>query len=147
VRSREPVAFALADGRYVLVPRLVNLLIGNDYAEFEVMTEQRYAGDRIERLLLRIAAAPIVFVRNGQDHTGDDAAQHLRQKLAALGKPPTVDEFVEQVASRSSTTGEAYSVRLPDGATLPMASWLQRELQAIDAPPPAGQPAAQPAKK
>ena len=72
------------------------------------------------------------------------SAEHLRQKLGTLPKAPTVDEFVEQIASRSSTSGEAYSVRLPDGATLPMASWLQRELQALDAPPTAGQPAAQP---
>ena len=44
----------------------------------------------------------------------------------------TAAQFIDQIASRSSTTGEIYKVRLQDGRTLPAAKVLRDELARMD---------------
>lgn len=81
---------------------------------------------KIEAALLRIESSPLKFIRNGDEHDGKAAADHLRQKLKSAGdKVKTFDDFVEQVATRSSMSGEAYLVKLQDGKTVELAKWLR----------------------
>ena len=50
----------------------------------------------------------------------------------------SVDEFIEAIASRSSTTGNGYQVKLVDGSTLSSRDWLTREWKSLshkDGPP------------
>jgi hypothetical protein len=131
-RDGDHVEVALGRERAVLhLRRLVNLLIGDDHAEFAVMPAARFAQSRIDALLARIAASDAVFVREGRDHTGAEAAALLRAKLAAWPgrEPPTLD--VDEIASRSSTTGNDYEVRLATGARVPARQWLLAELEAM----------------
>lgn len=135
LRERDHVAFALGDQQYVLaVQRLVNVLVGDDHAEFVVQPAAAFRPDRIGELLRAVETSDAVFVREGKDYAGEAAAQFLRAKLAAhRGPAPTVDEFVDRVASVSSRNGEPYQVRRADGTVLPMRDWLRAELQRIDA--------------
>lgn len=89
---------------------------------------------RIERLLRFVETRKrMVFVRNGKDHSSSEAAAFLRAKYAKLGGGvTTAKQFIEQIATRSSTTGEIYEVRLPDGRTLPAATVLREELARMD---------------
>jgi hypothetical protein len=51
------------------------------------------------------------FVRAGIDYSGAEAARFLRAKLQAQGASVrTAEDFVERIASRSSTTGRPYRV-------------------------------------
>lgn len=89
---------------------------------------------RIERLIRFVETQKrMVFVRNGKDHSSQEAALFLRAKYAKMGAHvTTAAQFIDQIASRSSTSGEIYKVRLADGSTLPAAKVLREELARMD---------------
>ncbi len=91
-------------------------------------------GARIERLLRYIETQPQAkFMRNGTAYSGQEAAQFLRAKFEKMGEHVgTAAQFIEQIASRSSTSGEAYLIRFADGRTVPAAQFLGDELKRID---------------
>lgn len=137
VNERDFVELPLAGERCVLVvDKLVNLLIGDDHAEFTVRPAAGFQPDRIGLLLRAVAASPDTFLREGAEHTGPVAAQFLLARLGGpVGRAVTVDEFVDRIASRSSRTGEPYHVRATDGTVTTMQQWLRTELQRLDAQP------------
>ena len=73
--------------------------------------------EKIERLLKAIESAEgDLFIRNGVEHSAKDAAEHLRSKWNAAGSEiKSVDDFIDNIASKSSLSGELYRVRLIDG--------------------------------
>lgn len=80
------------------------------------------------------ARVELKFVRNGRDYPAADAAHFLREKLHARGGAVrTAEAFVEQIATRSSTTGQPYLIRWPDGRSQPAADFLRAELRRLDA--------------
>ena len=126
VRAGEQIAFNLGENRYVVtVERLVNKLIGGDFGLFAVSQSGRSERARILRLIEYIEGADIGFVREGQTYTAAEAAQHLRTKFeGAGGHVKTLDDFIAKVASRSSTTGNPYQVKLRDGTAVDAEAWL-----------------------
>lgn len=90
---------------------------------------------RIERLLGFIETQKgVEFMRNGKAHSGADAARFLRGKLEKMGESVgTAQQFIDQIASKSSTTGQPYLIRLSDGRLVPAAKVLGDELARIDA--------------
>ncbi|HRP27333.1 MAG TPA: DUF5329 family protein [Burkholderiaceae bacterium] len=89
---------------------------------------------RIERLIHFVETRKdMVFVRNGKDHSSGEAALFLRAKYAKMGgHVTTAAQFIDQIASRSSTTGEIYKVRFADGRLVPAGKVLREELARID---------------
>jgi len=85
---------------------------------------------RVERLLDRVAAQTEVrFIRNGEAHSAQAAAEHLRLKLRNAGsRISTAEQFVEHLASRSSITGRPYRLRFPDGSEVDAGPWLMKAL-------------------
>lgn len=85
---------------------------------------------RIDRLIDAVARRQDArFVRNGKAYSAADAASFLREKLKAnAAKVKTAQDFIEQVASRSSTTGQPYLIRFADGRELAAAEFLRAEL-------------------
>ena len=89
----------------------------------------------IEALIRRVAdARGVIFIRNGSEYAAADAATHLRRKLdASKGRIRTPEAFIDKLGSRSSMSGKAYRVRLPDGRVLDSATWLNGLLADIRA--------------
>jgi thiol-disulfide isomerase/thioredoxin len=88
---------------------------------------------KIDRLLETLEKSDAVFIRNGEDYTGGRAADHLRTKLKnARGRVTTAREFIEQLASKSSTSGEAYMVKAKDGETVPSKEWFTKQLESLE---------------
>ena len=89
---------------------------------------------RIERLIQFVEAQRgIRFVRNGSAYSAQDAAKFLRGKLNKMGEHVnTAQQFIEQIASKSSTSGEPYLIRFADGRVLPSATVLADELKRMD---------------
>ncbi len=89
---------------------------------------------RIDRLIDAVGQRrDIRFVRNGKEYTSVQAADFLRGKLQwNIEKVRTTQDFIAQVGTRSTTSGDAYQVRLADGRTLPSAEFLAPELQRIE---------------
>ncbi|MEX2317506.1 MAG: DUF5329 family protein [Pirellulales bacterium] len=117
--------------------QLNNSLIGEDFASLiisesadGVLTEEA----KIERLLAAVRGLQgAKFIRNGAEYSAEEAADHLRMKWrAASGKITTAQQFIEGVASRSSTSGEPYQIRMPDGEVVHADAYLGKVLREIE---------------
>lgn len=89
---------------------------------------------RIERLLAMIGTRRDVrMVRNGEEHDAAKAVYFLRKKLDSMGGDiKTCEEFIDRIASRSTTTGQLYWVKLSDGRDMPAGDFLRLELARLD---------------
>lgn len=92
---------------------------------------------RIERLIAYVGAQrKLSFVRNGDAYSAREAATFLRQKFERMGEHVgTAAQFIDQIGSRSSTTGEPYLIRFADGRTMTAAQFLGEELRRMDRQP------------
>ena len=83
----------------------------------------------IDELISFVQASGVRFIRNGTEYSGAEAADHLRDKLAAAGdRVKTTDDFITGIASKSYISGKPYLVKFPDGRTQPMGDWLRAHL-------------------
>jgi hypothetical protein len=117
--------------------QLNNALVGEDVATFiisessdSVLTEEA----KIERLIAAVGELQgAMFLRNGAEHSAAEAADHLRMKWRAAGsKIRTAQQFIEGVASKSSTSGEPYQIRMPDGKVVQADAYLREQLREIE---------------
>jgi len=88
---------------------------------------------RIEQLLTTLAQDPHhQFERSGTRYTGTEAARFLRAKWQAKGSHiRTAEEFVEQIGSRSTTTGKPYRVCTGPEACIPAREHLTSVLKGL----------------
>jgi hypothetical protein len=89
---------------------------------------------RIEHLLQTVESLKgAAFIRNGTEYDARDAGKHLRMKLKLAGdRVKTAEDFIEVCASRSSFSGEAYKIRLPDGTITETAPFFRAKLREFD---------------
>jgi hypothetical protein len=90
----------------------------------------------IESLLSRIEASACRFKRNGSWHAPAEARAHLQRKLDYLqgkGAVASAEQFIERAATRSSISGQAYSVQCGSQAPQPSGEWLFGQLQQLRA--------------
>ena len=88
---------------------------------------------QIEELIAAIErVTDAAFIRNGRPYSAATAAEFLRRKWrhrdAEVG---SADDFIEKVASFSSTTGQPYLIRFSDGRETPCAIFLRTELSSL----------------
>jgi Family of unknown function (DUF5329) len=83
----------------------------------------------IDYLLGRIEQSSCQFVRNGTTHPPADAAEHLRKKRTAARREMTPEQFIENIASKSSMSGEPYLIRCKGQADEQLGVWLRRALK------------------
>jgi hypothetical protein len=89
---------------------------------------------RIDRLIDAVGQhKDLRFLRNGREYTAAQAADFLRGKLKwRVEKVKTMQDFIDEVGTRSTTSGDPYFVRLADGRVLPSAEFLREELRRIE---------------
>jgi len=89
---------------------------------------------RVERLIAYVESrTDVAFVRNGTAYNSQDAASFLRGKMDAMGdRVTTAQQFIDFIASRSSTSGEPYMVRHADGHMEHSAKFLGEELKRME---------------
>lgn len=94
----------------------------------------------IDALLGRLQASGCQFNRNGSWHNAAEARTHLLRKLDYLeGKNlvSSTEQFIEQAASKSSSSGKPYLVRCGQAAAVESGPWMSSELKSIRAAAPA----------
>ena len=129
MRRRRP-SFGKIVVRHLLLATLVVVLAFAFAAKGFADNQSEHA--KIDYLLQSVASSHLVFVRNGKDYSGEEAKDHLENKLNFVGKRVrTADEFIIYVASGSSITGAPYYVRFPNGKKEEAAVWLRSKLAAI----------------
>ena len=85
----------------------------------------------IDHLFDYIAKSSCKFNRNGAWHDMVMARSHVINKyewLKERGKIESAESFIDNAATRSSLSGEAYLVQCPGAAAMPSAAWLKSEL-------------------
>jgi hypothetical protein len=89
---------------------------------------------KIEALLQHMATlTEVVFIRNEKAYQAATAVQFLRGKWRAKwDEIRTAQDFIETIASVSSTTGQPYRLRFPDGRVLPSRDYLRTVLPQLE---------------
>ena len=88
------------------------------------------ASNEIDHLLDFVRRSDVVFIRNGQEHTPAEAADHLQKKREHFRKDiKSAEDFVATSATKSIVSGELYMIRTKDGQTQECAKWLLEELK------------------
>jgi hypothetical protein len=89
---------------------------------------------RIAALLDSVERSGATFIREKKAYSAVEGRKHLERKLRHAGnRVKTAEDFIEGVASRSSTTGRAYMIKLPSGEQMETEPWLRQRLAEIDA--------------
>ncbi|MCU0590112.1 MAG: DUF5329 domain-containing protein [Desulfobacterales bacterium] len=85
---------------------------------------------RIEELIAAVAhQTDAAFIRNNQTYDSTIAAEFLRRKWQAqAARVGSAEDFIEKVASFSSTSGRPYLIRFGDGREIPCSVFLRAEL-------------------
>jgi hypothetical protein len=89
---------------------------------------------KVEALIAHVAQMQDAsFVRNGRSHDAAVAATFLRKKWRANEAQVTsAREFIDNIASFSSTSGTAYLIRFKDGPEVTSRQYLMAELNRIE---------------
>jgi hypothetical protein len=141
LRQNDIVTFTVSNHVYKLkLKKLTNVLIGEDTAVFQlwpaaaevesVLSEQ----DKIETLISSLSQlSGAKFIRNGQEHTVDEAVAHMRKKWEwKKTEIKTAQDFITIVGSRSSTTGKPYVIRYSNGAEITSEEWFRKRPKIIE---------------
>jgi hypothetical protein len=99
---------------------------------------------KIESLITSVETLKgAVFIRNGSEYSGAQAAHHLRMKWDSAGsKVKTADDFITYCASESSFSGKKYQIRFADGTTVNSEEYFRAQLKKISPPAPQPSPVA-----
>lgn len=90
----------------------------------------------IDFLLQEVERSGELFIRNGKEHDGQEAARHMRRKFEHyLGKGDihSAEDFIRLAGTGSLISGRPYRVRLEDGSEIETAVWLNEALAAYRA--------------
>lgn len=89
---------------------------------------------KIEQLIIELRGIEnATFIRNGSEHTPQEAADHLEAKWEKhSSKIRTAEDFIKHLATKSSTSGEKYMIRFSDGKQIPTADILYKKLHQLD---------------
>ncbi len=111
---------------------LLTLLLGAS-ALLAHATPSATEGQLIDTLIQRVAKmSSMVFLRNGSEYNAADAAKHMQAKYDHFKKElVTAEDFIARCASHSEMTGQAYRVKLHDGAVRDAGEFLNGELRAL----------------
>jgi hypothetical protein len=86
--------------------------------------------ESINYLFDYIAHSGVTFIRNGQDHTPQEAVNHIKAKYEHFkSEIKTPEDFIRLSASKSLLTGQPYLIRTRDGKEMPLDVWLTDALK------------------
>jgi hypothetical protein len=110
--------------------RLITIITLLGWAATGTQAQAPTPDEEIQYLLQFIKGSLIVFVRNGEQRTPAEAADHIGKKRDNLrDQISTAEDFIRLAATKSEASGQPYLVILADGKTEEMAKWLTQELE------------------
>ena len=84
----------------------------------------------IEHLLQYLSDSGCQYVRNGTEHSAQDAVAHIRKKARYFADDiDSTERFIELSASKSTLSGKSYSIRCPGQPEQSSNAWLNAELK------------------
>jgi hypothetical protein len=106
------------------------LLAGSQAVE-QANDQKQTEPQKIEALIRHVESlTEAKFVRNGVAYDAKAAGQFLRGKWKAQeAEVKSAKDFIEKVATKSSTTGQPYLIRLAGSREVPSGEYLAAELK------------------
>jgi hypothetical protein len=85
----------------------------------------------VDYLIAQVEKADTVkFLRNGDEHTAKEAAEHMRRKYNHFKKEiKTPEDFIEKCAAKSELSGKPYMINKADGTTEKCEDWMKSMLE------------------
>ncbi|MCU0576609.1 MAG: DUF5329 domain-containing protein, partial [Desulfobacterota bacterium] len=115
---------------FIIAGSVTLLLLSGHPALAQPSTLPQEEQQRIEALIHAVEQlGDAAFIRNGRAYDAAAAARFLREKWKArASEVRSAEDFIEKVASFSSTTGKPYLIRFRDGRELSSAKFLRGQL-------------------
>lgn len=87
---------------------------------------------KIYSIIKKIEDSNLIFIRNKDEHSAKEAAAHIKRKYEFAKLSPftpskkdwTLDFFIKEIASKSSSSGGPYHVKNSEGKVSTMESWI-----------------------
>src|SRR5258706_8310686 len=84
----------------------------------------------IDHLIAQVEKSEFKFIRNGDEHTGKEAAEHMRRKYNHFKKEiKTPEDFIEKCAAKSELSGKPYMMKKTDGSMVKCQDWMKAQLE------------------
>ena len=84
----------------------------------------------IEHLLNFVSTTKCKYIRNGTEHTGVEAKEHISKKYDYYrDKIKTTEDFIRYSATKSELSGRRYKVSCPNQEIQYSSKWLLDELK------------------
>jgi hypothetical protein len=113
----------LANGKIVYATILYCLIISAPAFGTDMQQE-------IDHLLQFVEHTECQYERNGQLHSGKEAAEHIKTKYNYFKSDlDSTEKFVELSATKSTISGKYYFVHCPNRRKLKSQEWLLEELK------------------
>lgn len=120
--------------------RITLLVLVSSAACLSVRAEEPALSEKakIEALITHLETLKdATFIRNGSDYDSKTAAKFLRAKWQSHEKEiKTAGDFIAKVATKSSTSGKAYLIRIKGAPETPCADYLTAQLNKLEAAAP-----------
>lgn len=116
--------------------RLILTITVGLISSFSILASAELEQKKIDHLLASIEKSGATFERNGDIHKASEARSHLAFKLQRATtsfiffgskKEISADEFIEKIASKSSTSGVPYYIITNEGKS-ELGPWLKTKL-------------------
>lgn len=114
------------------------LLSSGTIAVADEKINQKVEDKKIYFLINEVKKSKAVFLRNGDEHDCEEAADHLETKMKRARRtfgffgsmaPMSVETFIDKIASQSSMSGKVYQIKLPNQKPIPTKTWLYKKLK------------------
>ena len=84
----------------------------------------------IAHLLNYVKTTQCKYIRNGSEHSGADAASHIKKKYDYFKDDiKTAEDFIRLSATKSTMTGSKYYIQCPNSPKVESGKWLLSELK------------------
>ncbi len=104
------------------------LLFSVSVCEADVKVQTESTPQVVDFLISAVAESHLTFIRNGEKHTSEEAAEHIQMKYDYFrDRIKTPEDFIGLCASKSILSGKQYLV-ITDNGTIPVSTWLEQEL-------------------
>ena len=105
---------------------LVVALVSIPAAHADVPPAQR---DEVDHLIEFVGSSGCIITRNGADHPSADAIDHIMKKYDYFRDDiESTEDFIHYSATKSTLSGEYYTVTCPGKETMRTQQWLLDEL-------------------
>lgn len=96
---------------------------------FGSVTTQANTKSEIDHLLNYVQTTQCTYLRNGDAHTGKEAAAHIQKKYDYFKEDiGSAEDFIRLSASKSTMTGSKYYIQCPGAPRIESSKWLTKEL-------------------